>query len=317
MLLGSVYLRKGDSARSRDEFLIAQKLLPNDFRVNLQIARTYAIEKKWADVEKEYGAALRLAPQDAGVWSQYSDYLIIRGQGAQAVAKLKKYVSDNQKDGQAHFLLGTTYFRTNDYPNAIAELEQSIQLNPNLLQAYLALGSAYQKQGNADVALQRYQQALKLQPNLVPLLTLMGNLYLHNKDYPSARKYYEKALSLDPNFPLAAANLAWLSTIDGGNLDVALGLAQHAKQTMPELPSITDTLGWVEYKKGSYSSSIPLFQECIQQSPDSPEYHFHLGMALVATGDSAKAKTELNAALHLKLEGDEADQARQALARLN
>src|SRR5205823_1281904 len=56
MLLGSVYLRKGDSAKSRDEFLIAQKLLPNDFRVNLQIARTYAIEKKWADAEKEYGA---------------------------------------------------------------------------------------------------------------------------------------------------------------------------------------------------------------------------------------------------------------------
>ena len=47
-------------------------------------------------------------------------------------------------------------------------------------------------------------------------------------------------------------------TRQGGNLDIALGLAQKAKQIMPELDSITDILAWVQYKKGAYSSAIPL-----------------------------------------------------------
>ena len=182
---------------------------------------------------------------------------------------------------------------------------------------YLQLGRAYQEQGQVDGAIQQFERAVAIQPKFPPLLTLLGNLYLEKKNYARARQYYEQALAVDPNFAIAAGNLAWLATQDGGNLDVALSLAQKARQLMPDLDSLADTLGWVQYKKGNYSNSIPLFEQCIQQSPDSAMYHFHLGMALVATGDSAKAKTQLSAALRLKLEGDDAEQARQTLSRLN
>jgi len=100
-------------------------------------------------------------------------------------------------------------------------------------------------------------------------------------------------------------------------LDVALSLAQRAKQLMPELDSFTDTLGWVEYKKGSFATAVPLFEECVRRSPSSASYHFHLGMALISAGETRKAKQQLAAALNLKLQGDDAQQAREALGRLN
>jgi tetratricopeptide (TPR) repeat protein len=149
------------------------------------------------------------------------------------------------------------------------------------------------------------------------LETLVGNLYLDKGDLAAARKHYEQALAINPNFAIAASNLAWVYTKQGGNLDVALGLAQKAKQLMPELDSITDTLAWVQYKKGSFISAKPLLQECVRKAPQYATYRYHLGMVLAATGEKAKAKSELEAALRMKLSAEDATDARQALAKLN
>ena len=49
---------------------------------------------------------------------------------------------------------------------------------------------------------------------------------------------------------MAANNLAFLYADEGGNLDLALQLAQTAKQHLPNSAEVDDTLGWVYYKKG-------------------------------------------------------------------
>jgi len=84
---------------------------------------------------------------------------------------------------------------------------------------------------------------------------------------------------------------------------------------MPELNPISDTLGWVLYKKGDYASALPLFQECVEKEPNSAEYRFHLGMVLAAVGQKEKARDQLESALRLRLVGEDAEQAKQMLAR--
>ena len=64
---------------------------------------------------------------------------------------------------------------------------------------------------------------------------MIAALYEATGNLDAARKYYEQALAIDPNSALAANNLAFLYVKQGGNLDLALGLAQKAKQFMPEL----------------------------------------------------------------------------------
>jgi Flp pilus assembly protein TadD len=146
---------------------------------------------------------------------------------------------------------------------------------------------------------------------------MIGNLYL-DRDLETARKYYQKALDVDPNFAVALANMAWVDALEGKDLDVALGMAQKAKSQMPELPSITDTLAWVMYKKGNYSGAVPLLEEAVKKAPTSAEYRYHLGMTLVAAGQKDKGKGQLQAALQMKqLKATDAEQARQALAQAN
>ncbi len=46
-----------------------------------------------------------------------------------------------------------------------------------------------------------------------------------------------------------------------------------------------------------------------------PRYRYHLGMVLSAVGQKEKAKVELESGLRLRLEGEDAEQAKQMLAR--
>ena len=96
-----------------------------------------------------------------------------------------------------------------------------------------------------------------------------------------------------------------------------MSLAQDAKQQLPKLPSVSDTLGWIYYLKGNSRNALPLLRECVQNVPDSAIYRYHLGMAELADGDKRNARSELEAALKFKLTGDDAARARQTLEQMN
>ena len=53
---------------------------------------------------------------------------------------------------------------------------------------------------------------------------------------------------------------------------------------MPDDPHISDTLGWILYKRGVYQQATALLRESAAKRPESPEIQYHLGMAsLLAT----------------------------------
>ena len=114
-----------------------------------------------------------------------------------------------------------------------------------------------------------------------------------------------------PTTAVASNNLAWLYANSGGNLDVALGLAQVAKKALPEQPEVNDTLGWVYYRKGLFPQAIRAFDQSIQKDPNNPHYLYHLGLAHSGNGDGNLARRSMLKALELNPKFDGADEARQ------
>ncbi|MGC2332582.1 MAG: tetratricopeptide repeat protein, partial [Candidatus Acidiferrales bacterium] len=285
--------------------------------VHVDLAEIYNGEKKWPEAEKEFEAALQLDPHNTAALAQLADFFTARNESAQALARVQQYVAANPNDTNGHIILGAINFQSKNYGVSQTEFERAIQLDPNSVQAYLRLGQVFQTQGQIDLAIARYQKALDLQPKFPPLATLIGNMYLQKGDLETARKYYSQALAIDPNYAVAMANTAWVDAQEGKDLDVALGMAQKAKSIEPDVPSITDTLAWVMYKRDDYAAAVPLLEDCVKKVPDSGQFRYHLGMALLGSGQKLKAKTDLEAALRMKLDSSEAQQAQQALAQLN
>jgi Flp pilus assembly protein TadD len=138
----------------------------------------------------------------------------------------------------------------------------------------------------------------------------LGILYDSRKEYDKAREYYQKVLKINPRFPPAANNLAYLYAERGGNIDEALHLAQSAKQQVPDDPHISDTLGWVYYKKNIFSRAIVYLKEANEKIRDNPVMKYHLGMAYYRNGDKENAKKELKRALELDPKFSGAEEAR-------
>lgn len=319
VLLAEALARQGQFRSAEQQILIAKQLAPNDPIICLNLAQIYRLEKKWAEAQKEFEAALELDPHNTTVLGQYADYLITRNQSAEALVRVRAYVTTNPNEADGHVILGVVYDQSKNYGSAQAEFERAVQLNPNHAQAPILLANVSKEQGKIDLAIAQYQRVLDAQPRSALLATMVGNLYLEKGDLETARKYYARAIEVDPNFAVALANTAWTYAQEGKNLDVALGMAQKAKSLMPERPySITDTLAWVMYKRGNFAEAIPMLRECVQKSPESGEFHYHLGMSLMAAGQKAEGRKELETALRMKLNNDaDVQQASQALAQLN
>jgi predicted Zn-dependent protease len=109
---------------------------------------------------------------------------------------------------------------------------------------------------------------------------------------------------------VAANNLAWIYAAEGGNLDVALNLAQTAKRAEPDNPNFIDTLGFVLLKKGLAASAIPEFQAAVNKSPKNATIQLHLAQAFAAVGQGDNARMAAQKALAINPAFPEAGEAR-------
>jgi Flp pilus assembly protein TadD len=125
---------------------------------------------------------------------------------------------------------------------------------------------------------------------------------------------YKKVLEIAPEQPLAANNLAWMiASKDNGDLGEALRLAMLAKQSLPEMPSIADTLGWVHYKRKSYSLAIAQYQQALEKQPNNGMIRYHLALAQYGNGDKAIAEKTLKEALGGKVPKDQLEEMEKQL----
>ena len=162
-----------------------------------------------------------------------------------------------------HTLLANIAFAKGSTELAKAELRSAIAANPHNIVNYMALCAQYEREGN----------------------------------WEQAKKVCEQAHEVDSTAPTVADELAFLYLEHGGDVNLALGLAQQAKQRLPNSPVTSDALGWAYYRLGSPESAIAQLKDSVQKVPNNPVFQYHLGMAYLASGHRDSAQKSLQAAL--------------------
>jgi len=239
-----------------------------------------------------------------------------------AVAAAQTQIAKSSNNSSFYDLLGTALFNNKkDMDGAEAAFKKSAELDKNNSDALVKLGEVQVSKGSTDQAIATYQQSIKDNPRQANLWIVLGELYESKQDWTNAAGAYQKALEVAPGNPLASNDLAYVMLQSGGNVDMALSLAQTARRGMPDSPNAADTLGWVYYSKGAYQSAVDLFQEALKLDekknvPDNATIHYHLGLAYQKTSKPDLARQQFERVLKINPNYSEAENVRKQLAQL-
>jgi tetratricopeptide (TPR) repeat protein len=290
-------INRKQSDKAEEDIRKAIEVAPQNPIGYVQMGNLRILQKQYKDAEQHFQQALDRDPGSADALRGIANVYLAQKQVDKAIAAIHQQLAKAPNSSAFHDLLGTVLFdQKKDAAGAEAELKKAAELDKSNSDALLKLGQVQAAEGHADEAIATHQQSLKDNPRDIRFYILIGSLFESKKDWDSAKEYYQKALAIQPDNAVASNNLAYVMLQQGGNVDVALSMAQTARRGLPDSPNTADTLGWAYYQKGIYNTAVDLFKEAVKKNPQDPTYQYHLGMAYQKTDQPELAKEHLQRA---------------------
>jgi len=187
--------------------ILADGLLNTDQGAEAAKAYRELIEKNPKHADKEQWQVLL-------AWSlrrdkKYADVIAL-------LTPLAAKLSSSERQGEAYYLLGASYYAEQKYPAAREALEKSLKANPKWSQAdeVLLLLARSQRQVDdakgAEASLRRVLKEMPQSPALDRAHYHLGELLYARKDYKPAAAEFELVLKEWPKSSVAPAALYWL-----------------------------------------------------------------------------------------------------------
>ena len=296
------------------------KVNANSPDVYYQLGLLNLTEAKYKEAETAFRKCYELNPALARGLMGIVETDMAQHKTDEAMAVLQQESAKAPNRLEFHLAAGNVAARAGRFDQAIAEYQKVLEGLDKTAKArggvYLRIGETYRRKGDDASAISALQKAREAMPEDDNVLTTLGLTLDHAGRWSEARQLYEATLKTAPNNGVVLNNLAYLMAEHGGDLDDALTKAQRAKQLMPNMGEVSDTLGWIYLKKNLSQQAIDIFKELTAKAPNHSTYRYHLGMALSQQGDKLSAIKELQQALKNNPERDEKEKIQQLLSRL-
>lgn len=304
---------QGDSAAAEGDVNHLIQIAPQNALGYVKLGEMRMVQKKVNEAEAAYRQALARDPHSLEALEGLMNVAFSRNKPADALKLVQDQLQQNPDSIPLLILLAKTQLNNRQPEDAERTLMHAVSLDKQNANGYILLADVQTVLKKRDDAIANYQHAAQLAPDNVLLYLAIGDQYNAQGNWQQAESSFQKVLSVQPDNAPASNNLAYLFLEHGGNVNVALTLAQNGHKGLPNLPSSADTLGWAYYHNGAFSVAAPLFQDAIKKVPANLTYHYHLGLTYQKLNDSAKARAELQKVIALDPKSPVAEQARQAL----
>lgn len=131
----------------------------------------------------------------------------------------------------------------------------------------------------------------------------LGWAYRQNGNDAQAEQYLRTALKLNPKLAQGHSNLS-VVLLDQNHIDDSIAEAKQAVSIDANNPVYHVVLGNALQKKGDSKAAIEEYRAATKIRPDYENAFYHLGQALLESGDKTEAKAVLSQALGLDAHDD-------------
>jgi tetratricopeptide (TPR) repeat protein len=320
MIEAAVFTGQKRYADARQLLQAMQQANPNSSEVGFSLGMVALNEGKYQEAEDTFRKAYAQNPKDSRAMIGVVETLVREKRPDQAIQFLQGEIARNPGRNDLRMALGNVAVRAGNFDLALSEFQKvlnSLDQNSKARgEVYLRIGETLRRKGDvagAVAALSKARDALPENSIVVNDLALSLEAAGRTKE---AIQTYQQAVKLDPSNGVALNNLAFQLAETGGDLDQALTYAQRAKQIMPDMNEVADTLGWIYLKKNLSDNAIDIFQGLVAKAPNNPTFRYHLGMAFSQKGDKPRAIKELQQALRSNPQKEEEGKIRELINKL-
>jgi len=273
------------------------KKVPNQPELLGNLGLAYLGMDDTANSIKTFTQLMEITPDNSRVLSVLSS-LSTKKDPQKGISLITSYIKKAPQAAGHQLLLGDLYARMGAYDKALRAFSKAQELDPDYPQTYVAIGRLMARQGKTEEAIAEYRQLLKTSSDSIPALMGIAVLLDTQGQEQEAISAYQRVLQIRPAFAPAANNLSWLlANSEDADLGEALRLAMLARKKLPSNADITDTLGWIHFKRKSYGLARSQFDHALTLSPNNPSILYHLALVQQAEQKVPKAIASLKKAL--------------------
>ncbi|TAH26455.1 MAG: tetratricopeptide repeat protein [Cytophagales bacterium] len=228
LLLGDLYLEKGDAGAAVQKYDQAMKLKANLPEAYVRKGKIYVRAKNYTLGLSNYEDGLKIDPNYPPLYREMGELYNKFGKYAKAIESYKKYISMTDKSYDTDFRYGQFLYQAKDYKSAVEVLsalkdkENSFYLYRMLAYAYYETGDydkgaeyiskfwnkvpeqkviakdyeyqgkLYSKKGQDSLGIQNLTKAIELDSSKKELYSDIANVYMSKKRYKDAAITYSK-----------------------------------------------------------------------------------------------------------------------------
>jgi tetratricopeptide (TPR) repeat protein len=197
-------------------------------------------------------------------------------------------------------LIGVTLADQGRHADAIPRFERALRLSPSYVRAYDNLGLALIKTGRAADAVHPLEAAIRIDPGAPEPRNTLGVALSRTNRTREAIEQFETALRLRPDNPAALTNFGSV-LVGTGSIEEGRGMYEKALRLDPTYAEAHTKLGLSLAQQGRLQDALAELNIAVALDPGYAEARQNLAMGLYLTGDTEKAREQVEAARRLGL----------------
>ncbi len=335
-----LYKGLGEEQKTIKTYKEILKRNSNNIRAAIELGLLYYKNGRIEDSDKLFKDLAEKSLSDSEVIRKVAQICLDKKKYNDAIIAIEGMLKSLPGSSDIHYAAGMAYNAINDKETAIAHFKQVPRDSKFYHNSVIRISFLYQELGKTREAINLLENLIKNDPDKPELMLYLASFYEENEEFYKAEKVLEKAIKIDPknvelHFRLGVIYDKWdkkeaaiesMKTVIslephnanalnyvgyiyaelGINLDEAERLIKEALKHSPDDGYITDSLGWVYYRKGRYKDALKLLKRAVDLAPDDPVILEHLGDVYLKMTNKKKALMFYERSL-LKREKDKAD----------
>lgn len=271
---------------------------PENARWYLETALVAKDIGKLDGARRAFEKAETLDPDNARAIAELVSLDTLAGNHAAALERADKRLRLHPDDAILLYMRAAVFAKLSREGEAMEDLKEALRFDPKMAAGHLLLAQLHSSVGHSAEALQQLEHAKDALPENLPVLHALVVQYEAAGRKEDVRNGYEAILKLYPQYIPALNNLALiLGESTGPDFERAYHLAQQAISLSPDEPLISDTIGWILYKRGEFKRANRHLALAAEKMRGDAMIQFHYGMSCLAMGDGEAAREAFRAAL--------------------